>query len=195
MKFAAVLVILFLFCGLSFSGESPDLLLQNIEAQLAATPDEPKLLFQKAKCLMKLGKRAEGYDTAKLGMAALEKKNISLSWAILEQIDLPLVRVDVHFNMGEKERHPPQDGIVRPLSFRVWAKTDEPKLLCIIDFEIAMADGKPSTAALGTTSSKMHENYGMLAVTASYDEIRSKLIELITQRYDDKPAPSGSAQH
>ncbi len=188
MKYATVLLIGLLYCGVSFSGEAPERLLQNIEAQLAATPDDPKLLLQKAKCLMTLGKRAEGYETAKLAMAALEKKNNSLAWTILEQIDLPLVRVDVHFNMGPQERHHPQDGIIRPLSFRVWAKTTEPKILCIIDFEIAMTDGKPSTAALGSTSAQMHENYGMLDVNASYDEIRSKLLELVTRRYEGKPA-------
>ena len=106
-----------------------------------------------------------------------------LAWMLLESIDLDRLRVDVHFNMGRRERNPPKDGIVRPLSFRVWSKGKERALLAIIDFEIGMLDGKPQTAALGQEFASAHANFGMLPVDAKYELVRTKAIELIKQRH------------
>lgn len=53
----------------------------------------------------------------------------------------------------------------------------------IIDFEIAMSQGKPVTAALGQEQGDIHASFGMLPVDAKYEQIRKKAVELIKQRY------------
>ncbi len=122
--------------------------LAQIEAKIKESPDDPMLYYRKAQCLMKLEKYDEGYKTAKKAMELFDKAQSDLAWMLLESVDLGNVRVDVHFNMGPREKSPPEIGIVKPLSFRVWEKGGT-KLLGIIDFEIGYLNGKPSTVALG----------------------------------------------
>ncbi len=141
---------------------------------------------------MALGRYEDGYQAAKEALAVFVKSDTRLSWMLLESIDLGRVQVDVHFNMGPHERNPPKDGIVRPLSFRVWSKGEERSLLAIIDFEIGIFDGKPQTAALGQEfAGGAHANFGMLPVDAKYGLIRTKAIALIEQRLKSKAIESG----
>jgi len=158
--------------------------LKELEAQIVKAPGEPMLLYRKAQCLMKLDKREKGYQAAKDAMALFVKTGKNLSWMMLEQIELKSVRVDVHFNMGPGERRPPEMGIIRPLSFRVWSKGEESDLLEIIDFEIGLWDGKPSTAALGQTTGDGHANFGILDTDSTYATIRERLVALVTKRHN-----------
>lgn len=132
---------------------------------------------------MKLGKLEDGYQTAKDAMALFIKKGDDLSWMMLEQIDLGHVRVDVHFNMGPRERRLPDMGIIRPLSFRVRSKEGEADLLEVIDFEIGLFDGKPSTAALGQMTGEGHANFGILDTDSTYTKIRDRLVALVKERH------------
>ena len=111
------------------------------------------------------------------------EKNIDLAWMLLESVDLGSVRVDVHFNMGPKERKHPEMGLVKPLSFRIWKKGEDIELLETIDFEIGMLDRKPMTAALGKMTGRSHANLEMLETDAKYEEIRKKAIALIRKRH------------
>ncbi len=136
-------------------------------------------LLQRAQQLMKDGKPDEGYKTAKRAMAQFIAEESKRQSMLLESIVLKDRRIDVHVNMGPAERKPPQDGIVRPLSFRVWSKGDRPRLLKTIDFEIGMFGGRSLTAALGVTTPSGHGNYGILPVDASYSKIKKKLLEVV----------------
>jgi len=192
MKFVRLTLLAFLLASFhGYAQEDPEETLKELESRVAEDPDDPMLLYRKAQCLMKLGKPEAGYQTAKDAMALFIKKGNNLSWMMLEQIDLGRVRVDVHFNMGPRERQPPEMGIIRPLSFRIWSKEEEPDLLEIIDFEIGLFDGKPSTAALGQMTGEMHANFGMLDTDATYTTIRDRLIALVKERHRP-PKPSGA---
>ena len=110
--------------ALALSGFAEDAAkeLAKIEAQLKKKPDDPMLHYRKAQFQMKLEKYDEGYATAQKAMELFIKIGDDLAWLLLESVDLKNVAVDVHFNMGPKERNRPQMGIVRPLSFRIWSK-------------------------------------------------------------------------
>jgi hypothetical protein len=163
--------------------EDPAEQLKILEARIKKNPTDPMLYYRKAQTLMKLKKYDEGYKTAQTAMKRFMANNNNLAWMMLESIDLGNLRVDVHFNMGPKERRPPRIGIIDPLTFRVWTKDKDPKLLEMIDFEYGMMDGKPMTAALGQMQGQAHLNFGMVDAKAKYEEIRKKAIELIKKRH------------
>jgi hypothetical protein len=191
MKKARVLslVILFILSAVAALRAEADLSkkLSQLEAQIKETPDNPMLYYRKAQCLMGLKKYDDGYQTAKQAMGLFVKAQNDLAWMLLESVDLKNVRVDVHFNMGPRERTPPEIGIVKPLSFRVWKKEGR-ELLGIIDFEIGYLEGKPGTAALGQETDGMHANFGSVQKDAPYRKIREKALELIKKRYDQAEA-------
>jgi len=128
---------------------------------------------------MKQGKYAEGYKSAKAAMRQFIAEDDDLAWMMLESIQVPGKRIDVHFNMGERERKMPENGIVRPLSFRIWSSGKETKLLRTIDFEIGRSSGKSATAAIGEMTGRGHSNFGILDVDSSYETIRNKVVELV----------------
>ena len=184
VRIVAVALLLTTIYG--FAENNPGQKLKELESQIMKTPDDPMLMYRQAQYLMKLEKRQDGYKAAKDAMALFVKKGDNLSWMLLEQIDLGNVRVDVHFNMGPRERNPPEMGIIRPLSFRVWNKgkdeQDIGELLEIIDFELALFDGKPSTAAFGQMAGQSHSNLGILDTASTYTQIRERLIALVRER-------------
>jgi hypothetical protein len=111
------------------------------------------------------------------------KKNNDLIWMKLEKIEVGDKLVNVHFNMGPDERNPPENGIMRPLSFRIWNR-DMSRLHEIIDFEIATSDGEPMTAAFGITySGGLHCLIQMMDTDADYETIRKAAIEMIRKRH------------
>jgi len=126
--------------------------LQKWNEEIKKTPDEPMSYYRKAQCLMGLGQYDEGYQCAKDAMEKFIKKNHNLAWMLVEKIDFPNYRVDVHFNMGPDERQLPDMGIIHPVSFRIWSKDEDSELLDVFDYEIGLFDGKPSTAAIGQTT-------------------------------------------
>jgi len=166
--------------------------LDDLNAQIKKSPDTPMPYYRRAQCLMGMGRYEEGYKAAKEAMGVFVKNDSHLAWMLLESIDLDQVRVDVHFNMGPAERKPPEDGIVKPLSFRVWSKGKERALLAIIDFEIGMSGGKPETAALGQEFPNARANFGMLPVDAKYEQIRKRAIELIKERHTKGKKATGA---
>jgi hypothetical protein len=174
-----------LFAAAAARGDEEDLgeKLDELNAQIKRSPDTPMPYYRRAQCLMAMGRCEDGYQAAKEAMTIFVKNDNHLAWMLLESIDLERVQVDVHFNMGPQERNPPKDGIVRPLSFRVWSKGKERSLMAIIDFEIGMSDGKPQTAALGQKFADAHANFGMLPVDAKYEQVGKRAIELIKERY------------
>jgi hypothetical protein len=186
---AVSLVILFFFSAIAALRAEEDLSkkLSQLEAQIKESPDNPMLYYRKAQCLMGLKKYDEGYQTAKQAMGLFVRAQNDLAWMLLESVDLKNVRVDVHFNMGPRERTPPDIGIVKPLSFRVWNK-DRTELLGIIDFEIGYLEGKPTTAAMGQETGGMHANFGSVQRDDPYRTIRDKALELIKKRYDQAEA-------
>jgi len=152
----------------------------------ATQPDaDAMVLYRQAQALMKAGKREEGYAVAQKAMKQFVAENRRLAWMLLESIDLDDRRVDVHFNMGPEERDPPDIGIVKPLSFRVWAKGEDRALMEIIDFEIGLFDGKPSTAALGQSRGAIHATLELLPLDASYETVRKAVIARLSK--DGKP--------
>ncbi len=177
-----------LTCAMARAEEDTATKLQEVESRIAKTPNDPMLFYRKAQYLMKLGRTEEGYQAAKDAMALFVEQRNELAWMMLEQIDLGHVRVDVHFNMGPGERRPPEIGIIRPLSFRVWTRGERPELLEIIDFEIAQMGGEPMSAALGQmTPEGGHANFGVLNTDATYAQIRERLVALVKSRHKAQP--------
>ena len=174
--------------GACLAEDDPAKQLAEVNAKIKNTPDNPMLHYKKAQCLMKLQRREEGHATAKQAMKLFVQKNNDLAWMLLEHVELENVVVDIHFNMGPRERRPPDIGIVRPLSFRVWQKPQGKRrgpLLEIIDFEIGTFGGAPSTAALGMTTGGAHANFGILDPESTYEQIREEALELIKGRHGD----------
>ena len=153
--------------------------LQKWNEEIKKTPGEPMSYYRKTQCLMGLGKYDEGYQCAKDAMGKFVEKNESLSWMLVEKIDLPNYRVDVHFNMGPDERQPPAMGMIHPISFRVWSKDKDAKLLDIFDYEIGFFDGKPSTAAIGQTKGDTNSDFEIFDPGLKYSEVRAMAIEVI----------------
>lgn len=138
-------------------------------------------LYREAQALMKAGKLEEGYEAAQKAMVQFVAEDDDLAWIMLESITVGDKRVDVHFNMGERERKMPEDGIVRPLSFRIWTGGDGFALEQVIDFEIGRSAGNSVTAAIGETSDSGHSNFGILDVDAPYESIRQSVVDFVTQ--------------
>ena len=136
-------------------------------------------LAQKAKSLIGNGQFEDGYQTAKDAMTKFTEQGDDLAWLILESIDADDKRIDVHFNMGERERQMPDRGIVRPISFRVWSSEEPLELLRVVDFEISRFAGESLTGAIGESTEEGHVNHGIMDIDSSYEDIRKRAIELI----------------
>ena len=136
-------------------------------------------LYEQARSLMEQGKREEAYATAQQAMQQFIAKKNDLAWMMLETIELKDSVITVHFNMGPDERSPPPDGISRPLSFRIMPKGD-PGAMQVIDFEVGRFEGKPLTAAIGSTTDAGHANFGILPVDASYQTIRDAVMQHVS---------------
>ena len=173
----------------SDSSASPPAENQAAETQTAETgPPESSAagkdamtLYREAQGLMKEGRSEEGYRTAALAMKQFVAEDIDLPWMLLESVEAGDRRIDIHFNMGESERNLPDDGIVRPLSFRIWSGDQEPELIQVLDFEIGRFGGRSLTAAIGEMTDTGHANYGILETDASYETIRQRVIDIVTQ--------------
>lgn len=142
--------------------------------------DSAMSVYRRAQALMKEGRREEGYRAAQRAMQRFVEEGNDLAWMLIESIELEGKRIDVHFNMGSNERTM-ADGIVRPMSFRVW-DVSTGDLVETIDFEFGVVGGKPMTAALGKETGGRHDNFGTMPVESSYEDIRAKLIELVRGR-------------
>ncbi len=150
----------------------------------AGTETGAMALYRQAQSLMKAGEHEEGYATAKKAMAEFIAEDNTLAWMLLESIPLKERRVDVHFNMGPAERNLPENGIVKPLSFRVWSTGDDESLLEILDFEIGRVNGESLTAAIGKSERMRHANFGILPTDASYEKIKTAVMKVVNRNAD-----------
>lgn len=176
---AAVLVLL----GAALAAAEDDVAvrLAEIDARIAAEPDEPLHHYQRAQLLARQGKHDDAYAAAQAAMAGFIRTEQELAWLQLETLEVAGHKVTVHVNMGPRERRPPENGIVRPVSFRIFAK-DGGSLLETIDYEIGYLGGKPLTAAFGQTTRAGHANFGLAKPDSPYSEIRKQAVELIGRR-------------
>ncbi len=136
-------------------------------------------LYRRAQALMQEGKKQEGYETAQAAMRKFIDEGDDLAWMMLESVEVGDKRIDVHFNMGPRERDTTLDGIVRPLSFRVWSAGEDSKLLRTLDYENGRFDGQVLTAAIGEQRGTVHGNLGMLEPGVPYEEIVQKVVEIV----------------
>ena len=158
--------------------EAPKLDLVQIEKEIQANPENPKLHYRKCQALFAQGKEQAAIDHASGTMQKFIAAKDDLAWMLLGSIRTETQRIDVHFNMGRKERAEKKDGIVRPYSFRVWSK-DGDKLIRIVDFEQGWFDGKQLTTALGAMQDRGHVNYGILENTCDFATVRAKVLEIV----------------
>jgi len=156
-------------------------LLVEVEGQIRDTPNDPMPYYRRCQYLMILGQYEEGYRAAKTAMGKFTAAQNDLSWMLIDTMDLGSHRVDVHFNMGPDERQPPEIGMTRPLSFRVWTKAPDSSLVRIIDYEVSYFDGEPATTAFGEKTPQMHLNYGIATIEMTYQEIREAAKGLIAE--------------
>lgn len=158
--------------------QDPAKQLAQIDAKIEQQPDDPLLYSQRAQLLARLTKYDDAYAAAQKAMGKFILAKQELAWLLLDSFDAGGHKVTVHFNMGPDERQPPETGIVRPLSFRIYAK-DGKSILDTIDFELGYIGGKRLTAAFGQTTAEGHANFGPAEPDLPYSKIRAAAIELI----------------
>ena len=162
-----------------FAAEEPLRDLDTIEAALKSAPDNPMLHYRKCQALFAKGKQQEAVDHAAVALAKFEAAGNKLAWMGLGSFTTHSYRIDVHYNMGPNERAEKKDGIVRPYSFRAWTKDSEPRLVRILDFELAYFDGDLVSAAVGETTSEGHANFGIVDPKSDFAAIKKKVLEII----------------
>src|ERR1044071_4106021 len=160
MKILTLLLVMLAFPLLA--ADEPLRNLDKIEAALKSKPDDPMLHYRKCQALFAKGKEQEAVDHAAVALAKFKATDSKLAWMGLGSITNGSYRIDVHYNMGASERAEKKDGIVRPYSFRVWTTNEEPKLVRILDFELAYLDGELMSAAIGATTREGHSNFGVV---------------------------------
>lgn len=184
--FQALLVLFALGLGGAALGEEPPkpidyaAKLAEVDKKIAAQPDDPFWYGARPQLLAKLGKYDEAYAAAQAAMKKFAAADKELAWIMLDTLEVDGHTVGVHFNMGDSERTPPADGIVRPISFRIYAK-DGRSILRRFDFEQGYSQGKPFTGCFGETSAAGHANFGPVDPQLPYSKIRIQAIKLIAQ--------------
>ncbi len=186
----AVLLILS-FVSLAYSETDFVKALDEINAEIEKTPDDPSSIYVKARILMELSRRNEGYETAKQLMALFIKKNDPIEHLHIETINLEDLSVIVGFNMGESERNPPETGIIMPLQFEVFKKDSNAavlgKLQGIIDYQVGIIDGRPMSAAFRESGGKTLLNLNSMDNVGTYEDIRKIALDLIKKKYPLNP--------
>ncbi len=175
-----LVVLVMLFASTVFAEERPKDL-KGIEAALKSSPDNPMLHYGKCQYLFKDGKEQEAIDHASVTMSKFILAKKDLAWIKIGSIKTKDHRIDVHFNMGPRERVKPKSGIVRPYSFRVWTLGDKPDLVQIIDFEHGYSNGKVVTAAIGETTHRGHSNYGIVDPKSDFATVKKKVLEVLAR--------------
>ena len=125
------------------------------------------------------GKEQGAVDHAAVALAKFKAAGNKLAWMRLGSFSTKSYRIDVHYNMGKSERAEKKDGIVRPYSFRVWTTNKKPKLVRILDFELAYFNGNLLSAAVGETTRKGHANYGIVDPKSDFATIKKKVLKII----------------
>lgn len=177
-------ILTLLFAALApllLAADEPPRDLDKIEAALKAAPDDPMLHYRKCQALFAKGKEQEAVDHAAVALAKFKAAGNKLAWMRLGSFSTDDYRIDVHYNMGADERAEKKDGIVRPYSFRVWTKGAEPKLVRILDFELAYFQGDLLSAAVGETTREAHANFGIVEPKSDYATIKKKVLEILSK--------------
>jgi len=117
-------------------------------------------------------------DHAAIALAKFKAAKNNLAWMLLGSIKTDKHKIDVHYNMGAKERAEKKDGIVRPYSFRIWTTGANPKLVRILDFELGYLDGELFTAAIGEEKNGTHMNYGTLDPKSDFSTVKKKVMAI-----------------
>jgi hypothetical protein len=155
--------------------------LKSIEAALKAAPDDPMLHYGKCRALFADGKEQEAINHAAITLGKFIQAKNDLAWLGIGSIKTERYRIDVHYNMGPKERAESKDGIVRPYSFRVWDAGDDPGLVHILDFELGYSEGKVVTAAIGEMTRQGHANYGVIDPKSDFATVKKKVLEILSR--------------
>lgn len=155
--------------------------LDKIEAALKATPNDPMLHYRKCQALFTQGKEQEAIDHAAVALAKFKAAKNNLAWMLLGSIKTDKYKIDVHYNMGAKERAEKKDGIVRPYSFRIWTTGANPKLVRILDFELGCLDGEVFTAAIGEDINGRHSNFGTLDPKSDFSTVKKKVMAIVAK--------------
>ena len=153
--------------------------LDKIEAALKSAPDDPLLHFEKCQALFAKGKEQEALDHAAITLQKFKAAKNNLAWMRLGWIKTKTHQLDVRFNMSAAERAEKKDGIVRPYSFHIWTTTGEPKLVHILDFELAYLDGEVVSAAIGETTEDGHANFGIVDEKSDFATIKKKVLKIV----------------
>lgn len=161
------------------AAEEPMRDLDAIEAALKEAPNDPMLHYRKCQALFAQGKEQEAIDNAAVALAKFRAAGSPLAWMGLGSFTTDRYRIDVNYNMGTEERAEKKDGIVRPYSFRVWKKDGAPKLVRILDFELAYSDGEVLSAAIGETTGDLHANFGILDPKSDFATVKKKVLEIL----------------
>ncbi|MCB1062107.1 MAG: tetratricopeptide repeat protein [Verrucomicrobiae bacterium] len=162
-----------------FADEKSQNDLQKIETALEAKPDDPMLHYKKCQALFASGKEQEAIDHAATALEKFKEANDDLSWMLLGSIMTEKHKIDVHYNMGASERADQKRGIVRPYSFRVWTKTDDPELVRILDFELGYLGGELMSAAIGEMVENGHANLGIVDPDSKFETIKKQVLAIV----------------
>jgi len=153
--------------------------LDKIEAALKIAPDDPMLHYRKCQALFASGREQEAVDHAAIALARFKAAGNKLAWMSLGSFTTNACRIEVHYNMGARERADKKDGIVRPYSFRVWTTSAEPELVRMLDFELAYLNGELLSAAIGEMAGDVHANFGVVDPKSDFAAIKKKVLEVI----------------
>ena len=153
--------------------------LAKIEVALKSAPDDPILHYRKCQALFAKGREQEAVDHAPVALVKFKAAGNKLAWMRLGSFSTKSYRIDVHYNMGKRERAEKKDGIVRPYSFRVWTTNKKPKLVRTLDFELAYFQGDLVSAAVGETTREGHANYGIVDPKSDFSTIKKKILKII----------------
>lgn len=175
------LTLLLALLPVSLLADEPPADLDKIEAALKSAPDDPTLHYRKCQALFAKGKEQEAIDHAAVALAKFKAADNQLAWMGLGSIATKDHKIDVHYNMGPKERAEKKDGIVRPYSFRIWTTDPEPKLIRVLDFELGYFSGELLTAAVGETTRQGHANYGIVDPKSNFATIKKKVLDIVAK--------------
>lgn len=179
IKRSSFILLLLAFTLLAPGASAQDL--EKIEATLAAKPYDPMLHYRKCQALFTSGKEQEAVTHASVALEKFKASGKSLAWMRLGSFPVENFRIDVHFNMGPRERAAKKDGIVRPYSFRVWKTQPELELVRMLDFELAYFEGLLISAAIGENTADAHLNLGIVDPKSDFATIKSKVVEILSK--------------
>lgn len=176
-----IILLLAIFALPLFADDKPQRDIAKIEAALKSAPNDPMLHYEKCKALFAMGKEQEAIDYASIALTKFKEAKEDLAWMMLGSITTDEYKIDVHYNMGARERAEKKNGILRPYSFRVWTKNADAQLIRILDFELAYFEDELMSAAVGEMIDDGHANLGIVDPKSDFGTIKKKVLAIITK--------------